>query len=100
MDADQRKHPARRRHDPSLVTVPGGTTRGARNESGGAVLASITSGPRARIHVLQSSDFERLSATLVFFAFVPAGAILGGIIGIIWSGVAASRARTHVEPDR
>lgn len=53
----------------------------------------------AWIQVFQTSDFEGYSATLVFFGFAPAGAIIGAIIGAVWGGVAASRARIHLEPD-
>jgi hypothetical protein len=53
----------------------------------------------AWINVFQTSEFEGYSATLVFFAFVPAGAVIGGIIGAGWSALASSRAKIRVEPD-
>jgi hypothetical protein len=33
------------------------------------------------INVFQTSDFEGYSGMLVFFAFMPIGAIIGGILG-------------------
>lgn len=58
------------------------------------VLAGI-----AWINLAGTSDFEGQSAMLVFFAFAPAGAIIGCIASAIWFGLAASRSRIRVEAD-
>lgn len=59
------------------------------------VLAGI-----AWINLVETSNFEGYSAMLVFFTFAPAGAMIGGIACAIWSGLAASRARIRIEPER
>ena len=59
------------------------------------VLAGI-----AWINLVETGNFEGHSAMLVFFAFAPAGAIIGGVACAIWSGLAAARARIRIEPDR
>jgi len=41
----------------------------------------------------QTSSFEGYSGMLVFFTFMPIGAILGGLIGAIGLGAAASGGR-------
>jgi hypothetical protein len=49
--------------------------------------------------VFQTTSFEGYSGMLVFFSFMPIGAILGGLIGAIGLGVAASRSRTAAPRD-
>lgn len=51
------------------------------------------------VSIFKTSDFEGYSAMLVFFTFAPAGALLGGLIGAIWAGYAASRKRIRLEGD-
>jgi predicted lipid-binding transport protein (Tim44 family) len=41
--------------------------------------------------VFRTSDFEGYSGMLVFFTFMPIGAILGGLVGAIGLGIAAGR---------
>ncbi|MGO9358815.1 MAG: hypothetical protein ACLP1D_14240 [Xanthobacteraceae bacterium] len=41
--------------------------------------------------VFHTSDFEGYSGMLVFFTFMPIGAILGGLTGAIGLGIAAGR---------
>ncbi|WP_424628013.1 hypothetical protein [Bradyrhizobium sp. SYSU BS000235] len=54
----------------------------------------------AWLNIFNPSEFEGYAATMVFFAFTPIGAIAGGLVGAIWAGAAASRARLHVERNR
>ena len=45
----------------------------------------------AWVELFKTSNFEGYSAMLVFFTFMPIGALLGGIAGAILFGIAASR---------
>lgn len=56
---------------------------------GGAALG-IGAG-MAWVELLKTSNFEGFSAMLVFFGFMPGGAILGGLAGAITFGVLAWR---------
>jgi hypothetical protein len=47
--------------------------------------------------VFHTSDFEGYSGMLVFFTFMPIGAILGGLTGAIGLGIAASREQDQLE---
>ena len=42
-------------------------------------------------NLVQTSCFEGYCGMLVFFAFMPIGAILGGAVGAIWLAVATGR---------
>lgn len=53
----------------------------------------------AWVNIFQTTDFEGYSGMLVFFTFAPAGAVIGGLIGAIWAGLAASRSRIRIETD-
>jgi Na+/glutamate symporter len=53
----------------------------------------------AWINIFNPSNFEGYAATMVFFIFAPLGAIIGGLIGAIWAGAAASRAQLHIKRD-
>jgi hypothetical protein len=53
----------------------------------------------AWMNIFNPSNFEGYAATMVFFMFAPLGAIIGGPIGAIWAGVAASRARLRIKRD-
>jgi hypothetical protein len=48
------------------------------------------------INVFQTSDFEGYSGMLVFFTFMPIGAILGGILGA--AGLAAIAMKVEPAP--
>ena len=49
--------------------------------------------------LVETSCFEGYCGMLVFFAFMPIGAILGGILGAIWLAVVAGgRAKTPASP--
>jgi hypothetical protein len=54
----------------------------------------------AWLNIFNPSEFEGYAATMIFFAFIPIGAIAGGLAGAIWAGAVASRPRLHVERDR
>lgn len=56
---------------------------------GGAALG-IAAG-LAWVEIFKTSNFERHSGMLVFFTFMPLGAILGGLIGAVTFGVLAWR---------
>ena len=58
---------------------------------GGAVLG-IGAG-LAWVEIFKTSSFEGYSGMLVFFGFMPGGAILGGLAGAIAFGVLAMRDR-------
>lgn len=58
---------------------------------GGAVLG-IGAG-LAWVEIFKTSNFEGYSGMLVFFGFMPAGAILGSLAGAITFGVLAARDR-------
>lgn len=58
------------------------------------VLAGI-----AWVNITSISDFEGQSAMLVFFAFAPGGSVIGGFIGAIWAGFAASKSRIRMDGD-
>jgi hypothetical protein len=45
----------------------------------------------AWIEIFKTSDFEGYSGMLVFFSFMPAGAIIGGLGGAAWFGIMAAR---------
>ena len=45
----------------------------------------------AWIEIFKTSDFEGYSGMLVFFSFMPAGAMLGALGGATWFGVLAAR---------
>lgn len=62
----------------------------------GAALGVLTG--IAWINIFQTSNFEGYSAMLVFFTFAPAGGLIGTIVGALWSGLAASRARIRIQP--
>src|SRR5207302_8164297 len=47
----------------------------------------------AWVEIFKTSNFEGYSGMLVFFGFMPAGAILGGLLGAIIFGVLAVRDR-------
>lgn len=51
----------------------------------------------AWVNIFRVSDFEGYSGMLVFFTFAPAGAVVGGLAGAIWAGLAASRSRIRIE---
>ena len=53
----------------------------------------------AWVSIARTSDFEGQSAMLVFFTFAPAGSVVGGLIGAIWAGFLASRARIRMDGD-
>ena len=53
----------------------------------------------AWVNIAHVSDFEGKSAMLVFFAFAPAGSILGGLAAAIWAGILASKSRIQTEND-
>lgn len=63
---------------------------------GGAVLG-VGAG-LAWVTVAHTSDFEGYSGMLVFFTFMPVGAVLGGLGGAIGLGVVASREPAPREP--
>lgn len=53
----------------------------------------------AWVEIFKTSNFEGHSGMLVFFAFLPGGAILGGLAGAITFGVLAVRdAEIAIEP--
>ena len=56
---------------------------------GGAVLGVGTG--LAWVEIFKTSNFEGYSGMLVFFGFMPGGAILGGLAGAITFGVLAVR---------
>jgi len=56
---------------------------------GGAVLG-VGAG-LAWVEIFKTSNFEGYSGMLVFFGFMPGGAILGGLAGAIAFGVLATR---------
>jgi hypothetical protein len=58
---------------------------------GGAVLG-VGAG-LAWVEIFKTSNFEGYSGMLVFFGFMPGGAILGGLAGAIAFGVLAVRDR-------
>ena len=58
---------------------------------GGAVLG-IGAG-LAWVEIFKTSNFEGYSGVLVFFGFMPGGAILGGLAGAIAFGMLAARDR-------
>ena len=45
----------------------------------------------AWVEIFKTSDFEGYSGMLVFFSFMPAGAMIGGIGAAIWFGIMAAR---------
>ena len=45
----------------------------------------------AWIEIFKTSDFEGYSGMLVFFSFMPAGAMIGALGGATWFGVLAAR---------
>jgi hypothetical protein len=47
----------------------------------------------AWVEIFKTSSFEGYSGVLVFFGFMPGGAILGGLAGAIAFGVLAVRGR-------
>jgi hypothetical protein len=47
----------------------------------------------AWVEIFKTSNFEGYSGMLVFFGFMPAGAIIGGLAGAITFGVLAVRDR-------
>jgi hypothetical protein len=47
----------------------------------------------AWVEIFKTSNFEGYSGMLVFFGFMPGGAILGGLLGAIIFGVLAVRDR-------
>jgi hypothetical protein len=47
--------------------------------------------------VFHTSDFEGYSGMLVFFTFMPIGAIGGGLAGAIGLGIAAGREQERLE---
>jgi len=54
----------------------------------------------AWIEIFKTSDFEGYSGMLVFFSFMPAGAMIGALGGAAWFGIMAARDDgIAVEPD-
>lgn len=51
-------------------------------------------------NIFNPSNFEGYAATMIFFAFGPIGAVLGGLLGMIWAGAAAARTRLRLERHR
>ena len=47
----------------------------------------------AWVEIFKTSNFEGYSGMLVFFGFMPGGAIIGGLLGAITFGVLAIRDR-------
>jgi hypothetical protein len=47
----------------------------------------------AWVEIFKTSNFEGYSGMLVFFGFLPAGAVIGGLLGAITFGVLAIRDR-------
>ena len=45
----------------------------------------------AWIEVFRTTDFEGYSGMLVFFSFMPAGAMIGALGGAAWFGIMAAR---------
>jgi len=45
----------------------------------------------AWVEIFKTSNFEGYSGMLVFFGFMPGGAILGGLVGAVTFGVLAVR---------
>ena len=45
----------------------------------------------AWIEIFKTTDFEGYSGMLVFFSFMPAGAMIGALGGAAWFGVMAAR---------
>ena len=45
----------------------------------------------AWIEVFKTTDFEGYSGMLVFFSFMPAGAMIGALGGTAWFGIMAAR---------
>jgi hypothetical protein len=45
----------------------------------------------AWVEIFQTTDFEGYSSMLVFFTFMPAGAMTGGLIGAVGFGLLAFR---------
>ena len=45
----------------------------------------------AWIEIFKTSDFEGYSGMLVFFSFMPAGAMIGALGGAAWCGIMAAR---------
>ncbi len=71
-----------------------GTIAGLILGAAAGVLAGI-----AWTSIFKTTDFEGYSAMLVFFTFVPVGAILGGLIGAVWTTYAASSKRLRMESE-
>jgi hypothetical protein len=54
----------------------------------------------AWIEIFKTSDFEGYNGMLVFFSFMPAGAMIGALGGATWFGIMAARdAEIAVESD-
>jgi hypothetical protein len=53
----------------------------------------------AWVEIFKSSNFEGHSSMLVFFGFMPGGAVLGGLAGAVIFGVLAVRDRV-IAPER
>ncbi len=52
------------------------------------------------IEIFKTSDFEGYSGMLVFFSFMPAGAMIGALGGAAWFSIMAARDdEIAVEPD-
>ena len=68
-----------------------GTIAGLILGAAAGVLAGI-----AWTSIFKTTDFEGYSAMLVFFTFAPVGAILGGLIGAVWTSYAASSKRLRM----
>jgi hypothetical protein len=45
----------------------------------------------AWIEIFKTSDFEGYNGMLVFFSFMPAGAMIGALGGAAWFGITAAR---------
>ena len=71
-----------------------GTIAGLILGAAAGVLAGI-----AWTSIFKTTDFEGYSAMLVFFTFAPVGAILGGLIGAVWTTYAASSTRLRMESE-
>jgi Na+/glutamate symporter len=55
----------------------------------------------AWVEIFKTSNFEGYSAMLVFFTFMPIGALLGGVAGALLFGVMAARdTEIAIEPLR
>jgi sodium--glutamate symport carrier gltS len=53
----------------------------------------------AWINIFKPSEFEGYASMMVAFVVTPFGAVMGGLIGAIWAGTAAYRARLRIERD-